>query len=485
MALSIKKNAGLLLRGAALSAAEAWVDRRPAKAPSPGQEVMDLILTSRRAAITRQRRTRIIVATTALTFLAVIGAGILFALWSLEQRKLESQANYVSEFARTQLQNGDPSLAAGVLIETVDAMPGILSSSGSAELKWSLLGTLHKLKERALISVEAGVRQLKRHPSADLVLMVTGTNVISIWDLAGQEQLASSNFDNSLAAVEFSDDGERVLIATDEGSLIKWSWRSKNDPSIHKIAFDSRLASFNTSRNRLALLSSDGQLCFAEVHSLHKKCTQAVDVASDVTAIKWGGERLYLARNDGGILVTRNGAEASSIIAPSDFSSVRSLKGNSWRLEVDPLGRRAVTWLGSTKHWKNKAFLWDLETGRLVSELKGSNEKHDRARGVVFNSDGSQLVLKTRKTASIWNAKSGGLLGHLFGHTAYIRGAAFSPNDQQVVTWSYDRTSRIWQSHDGKLVDILSGHDDRVQNAVWSVDGCSVITGSDDLILPQ
>lgn len=45
----------LLLRGSALASAEIWRDRRPAKAPAPGQDVLDLVLASRQAA-TRQLR---------------------------------------------------------------------------------------------------------------------------------------------------------------------------------------------------------------------------------------------------------------------------------------------------------------------------------------------------------------------------------------------------------------------------------------------
>ncbi|MEM7776981.1 MAG: TIR domain-containing protein [Pseudomonadota bacterium] len=50
-----RNNAALLLRGTSLSAAEIWKDRQPSKAPEPSGEVLDLILTSRRAANVRQR----------------------------------------------------------------------------------------------------------------------------------------------------------------------------------------------------------------------------------------------------------------------------------------------------------------------------------------------------------------------------------------------------------------------------------------------
>jgi hypothetical protein len=53
--LSRDRARALLLRGAALGDAERWKDRRPAKAPAPAQEVLDLILlpSSRTVSINR------------------------------------------------------------------------------------------------------------------------------------------------------------------------------------------------------------------------------------------------------------------------------------------------------------------------------------------------------------------------------------------------------------------------------------------------
>ena len=50
-----ERNNGLLLRGPALTNAEAWSVRKPKAAPAPASEVLELILASRRGAARRQR----------------------------------------------------------------------------------------------------------------------------------------------------------------------------------------------------------------------------------------------------------------------------------------------------------------------------------------------------------------------------------------------------------------------------------------------
>src|SRR5262249_13917976 len=53
--LSKGRSSALLLSHGALTDAERWKDHRPAKAPAPAQEVLDLLLASRQAGTRRQR----------------------------------------------------------------------------------------------------------------------------------------------------------------------------------------------------------------------------------------------------------------------------------------------------------------------------------------------------------------------------------------------------------------------------------------------
>src|SRR5262245_46249716 len=64
-------------------AAEAWKDRRPAKAPAPNQDILDLILMSRRSDTLRQR--------------AWIGGSLTVALWAM----LLAGVAYLQKFRRS------------------------------------------------------------------------------------------------------------------------------------------------------------------------------------------------------------------------------------------------------------------------------------------------------------------------------------------------------------------------------------------------
>jgi DNA-binding beta-propeller fold protein YncE len=68
----------------------------------------------------------------------------------------------------------------------------------------------------------------------------------------------------------------------------------------------------------------------------------------------------------------------------------------------------------------------------------------------------------------------------LTGHTASLRGAAFSPDGKYVATSSFDKTARVWDTATGKLVNILGEHQDAVMNVAFSPDGQFLATACQD-----
>src|SRR6266699_2124247 len=67
----------------------------------------------------------------------------------------------------------------------------------------------------------------------------------------------------------------------------------------------------------------------------------------------------------------------------------------------------------------------------------------------------------------------------LEGHTDSVGTAAFSGDDQRVVTASWDNTARIW-AESGKQIAVLEGHIYAVTTAAFSGDGKRVVTASFD-----
>ena len=93
--LAKDRNSGLLLRGPALHDAESWADRKPKKAPSPSDEILEIILASRRATTRRMRNTAFLSLS-----IAVVSIGLAIAAYYQRQQAETNRVATVRELAR-------------------------------------------------------------------------------------------------------------------------------------------------------------------------------------------------------------------------------------------------------------------------------------------------------------------------------------------------------------------------------------------------
>ncbi len=107
---------------------------------------------------------------------------------------------------------------------------------------------------------------------------------------------------------------------------------------------------------------------------------------------------------------------------------------------------------------------------------------HEEAVLNAYLSPDNQILVTSSfdHTARVWDVASGNLIRTLKGHQDGLNYAAFSPDGQQIVTASNDLTAMIWDARTGKQSVTLSGHQARVNNAVFSPDGAWVLTASGD-----
>ena len=107
------------------------------------------------------------------------------------------------------------------------------------------------------------------------------------------------------------------------------------------------------------------------------------------------------------------------------------------------------------------------------------------SRCIAFSSDGAGVVTasaghKMDKIARIWSSASGDLLATLVGHSEWVARAQFSPDDNRVITGSYDATARLWDARTGNELAVIDGHKGPLSTAAFSPDGSSILTASMD-----
>ena len=120
--------------------------------------------------------------------------------------------------------------------------------------------------------------------------------------------------------------------------------------------------------------------------------------------------------------------------------------------------------------------IWDVQTGALLSDIKTPNEGRGIARKMDVSSDGQYLVTANDDAiARVWEIPSGKLVSELRGHEKRINSASFSPDGKQVVTASDDQTARLWDTASGEEKFNLK-HPRKVKSASLSPDGKVIAT---------
>jgi WD40 repeat protein len=89
--------------------------------------------------------------------------------------------------------------------------------------------------------------------------------------------------------------------------------------------------------------------------------------------------------------------------------------------------------------------------------------------GISF--DKTKLALATSDAIQIWNINTGKLTLEIKGHTDRCTSIAFAPDDDKILTASWDKSVKIWDAKTGNLIHNLIGHNEEVYRACFDKDG--------------
>jgi WD40 repeat protein len=97
-----------------------------------------------------------------------------------------------------------------------------------------------------------------------------------------------------------------------------------------------------------------------------------------------------------------------------------------------------------------RAAVWDLDTGNLVTELKGAREKSFVQR---FTPDGRYVVTTDDiGTVAFWYPTTGELARALHGSPAMIHSIDMSASGDRLLAGGYDYTVRMWDTLTNRLL---------------------------------
>ncbi len=205
-------------------------------------------------------------------------------------------------------------------------------------------------------------------------------------------------------------------------------------------------------------------------------------------------EPLQVVAHGGPVRVLAGSRDGARVATGSDDRSVRLWETTSGKLtpagnlpHPGPLASATFspdgTFLATTTHQDDGAFLWDLTTGQLTRLPHDQGPPHQRrVRMTAFSPDGTRLATAGYDgTVRLWATASGQRVGQDLHHSREVVAVAFSPDGRTVVTGGADGQACLWDATTGAARGLPPlRHDAGVWAVAFSPRGQMVLTGSAD-----
>jgi WD40 repeat protein len=274
-----------------------------------------------------------------------------------------------------------------------------------------------------------------------------------------------SGHTNDLVQAEFSPDGRQVVTGSYDHSVRRWDASSAREISDIENIGDVDSVDFSPDGQRL-LIATDHAITIRDLRS--GTPSLRINLSSSLETARFSPD---------GKSILEGGDDFSAHIwdATTGYQE-RILRGhrNAVATARADLGEDRI----ATASADGTARIWDAHSGGTKLILRGHQNTVEDAE---FSRDGNRLVTASDdRTARIWDARSGRMIAVLQGHAAALRTASFDPEGRRIVTASLDGTIRMWDATTHGVIAVLRGHADAVQSAMFSPDGDHLVSASND-----
>lgn len=341
-------------------------------------------------------------------------------------------------------------------------------------------------------------------------------NTIRLWDLkTGRELRRFSGHTDAITSAVFSPNGEYILSASADKSLMLWQTAS----GALVRAFDTRhtdavlSVQFGADGKTAVSGGADRSVILWDV-ATGKPIKQFSGHAAQVNTVALSPSQKLIV-SGAGTSFSRGEDFALIVWDVTSGDELRRLRGHTapiTGLAFNPDGRTALStssdkvmilWdvatgkeirrylsdsaiqsvaFNPTRHeaitggMDKRVLVWDTESSAEIGRFLGHGGP---VNGVALSPDGQYAAsASTDSVVILWDAKTGRLIRRLFTHNQAVLSVAFSPDSRQLVSASADKTLIIWDVQTGALLKRLRGHIDRVNRAIFSPDGKQVLSGA-------
>jgi WD40 repeat protein/uncharacterized caspase-like protein len=276
----------------------------------------------------------------------------------------------------------------------------------------------------------------------------------------------------------FSPNGNYVASCSADNSIILWDAKSGKQIRTF-IGHKDEVNSICFSKDGRLLYSGSGSFTSSQDNSIKVwninsgKCIKTIPCDEHIVDIKINEKFIVTAH--GKSVKTRN------IEGLNEVKSFPSLDYISC-MDISPRGNVIVYCTG-----KNDIKISDFQGNIIAKILEYS---YDPIYSVKWSSDGKYIITsqgvsranteKAERYITLWEYPSLKKIKTFLGHDDCIESVCFSPDNNYILSGSFDKTIRLWEIQTGNEVKVFMGHSGHVSSVGFSADGKSIVSASWD-----
>ncbi|MBD2603840.1 PD40 domain-containing protein [Scytonema hofmannii FACHB-248] len=333
-----------------------------------------------------------------------------------------------------------------------------------------------KPKNLELSGHDRGVLAVNFTDDGQTVASASEDGTVKLWNIDSRLKYLPHDKEK-VKSVSFSPDGKTIASAShspkgNQGNISLWNWNENSKKWDKKLSIDAHRGwiwqvSFSPNGQTLASASNDGTI---NLWSREGKLLTSKNIGNESYSISFSPDGKTLASGDANkkvILWEYKGDSLTEIQTLSDHTNgVRSVS-------FSPDGQllASADFNNIIKLWRKEGNSWEFQKNLVGHQ--------NRLQAVTFSPDGQLLVSSsTDGTVRLWN-RDGKLINTLYGHTQGVTNVAFSPDSQIIASAGADISVILW-GRDGSLLRSIKKHTDGVYDVEFSPDGQTLASASDD-----
>jgi len=406
----------------------------------------------------------------------------------------------------------------GVFASEVDFSPDDTElagaiSDGSVHIWNAETGDL----QQTLAAGRASIESVQYSPNGDVLAAAGGDRVINIWDRTTGDLIRTiEGHTGVIFKVRFSPNGQTILTGAGDETLA--------DNALDEVDRTMRLWDVSTGEQlqlfelnsgfvRAIAFSPDGQMAASGTwDSTFGGTIRIWDIAAGeevqrlfghttpITALEFSpdGSQITSVAWDRNLRVwdLSKGVEAFSFTGFDDriLAIDYAPNGETMLIGIGNPGDNIIS-MDTESSVDRSVWVWDLKIRDEIAALDKAHQDWVWAvdispDGTMIASGGGPLRLPTQSIGDdvqgidsivrVWDSTTYEVIQEFEGHTNTVDSVAFLPDNQRLLSGSWDGLIILWDIATGERIQLYREHDDRVYDVVVSADGSRFLSASRD-----